>query len=438
MKGNSNMTRWIGAGLLVLTLLVLSANCLAGMAVSPLQQWVVVKPGGQAYFSITVANTIRGTATRPCRISVEVVDFTVSRQGKLSFGSNGNHNRSAVKWISFDSNEFVLEPGESKELKAKVSAPFSADGDYWAAVMVKLGNPKNQTKGVQVRLQTASGVFIHVARRNYIARGSVIDANVTVPEFNPEPASTGGGEPNKGKISGKDEQKQVFKISAELENDGLVAFIANGRALLYSGNWRRAASIPLYTSRRRIFPGDTRSFVGVMSQPLLPGLYKLRLVFEPTASEYGSNATGYRRKIIKDVQISVSDELARQWAESFTEDSIEMVEFHPEKLELVLNAGRFTTVRFLVANRGLSTVAIRCRQESDGLPEGWLELKSDEFALAPNTRHSEICYVRIPIDTQQGKYNGTIDVEVERSGLIVQGHSNVELHKIPVHITVNK
>ena len=436
MKRDCNIIRRIAAGFLILSLSALPANCLAGMAVSPLQQWVIVKPEEQASFSITVTNTNRGPETRPCKVSVKVVDFTVSPQGKLSFGEEQKHFRSAVEWISFDAGQFVLEPGESKELKAKVSVPASADGDYWAAVMVKLGNPQKREKGVQIALQTASGVFVHVARRNYIARGSVIDANVCMPEFGPE--QMGGEEPGLEEISQESQEGHTLKINAELKNDGLVAFIANGKAFLYSANWRRRASIPLYTSRRRIFPGDSRCFTGVMSQPLPTGRYKLRVFFDPVGAEYGDNTTGYRRKIIKDTELTIGDELARQWAENFTEDSIEMLELRPEELELTLNPGRFTTAQFLVANRGLSTVAIRCRQETDSLPEGWLEFKSDELALAPNTQRSVICIVRIPIDAQPGEYKGTIRVEAERSGLIVQGRSNVELRKIPIRIAVNK
>ena len=428
------MIRWIAVGFFTFIFLVLPADAIAGMAVSPLQQWVVVKPGKQASFSVTITNTNRSPETRPCIVNVSVVDFTVSPQGGLSFGKDVKHNRSAVSWISFDAGEFVLEPGESKEIKARVSAPSNADGDYWAAIMVELGNSKNQEKGLQIKLRTASGVFIHVARRNYIERGSVTDANVVIPEFGPQQSPT--EESALEQISQEVQKEQTLKINAELKNDGLVAFIANGKAFLYSGNWCRIGSIPLYTNRRRIFPGHTRCFTGVMSQPLSARHYKVRVFFD-VSSEHGNSVTKYKRKITKDMELSVSDELARQWAENFTEDSIQMLEIEPEELELELTPGRFTATRFLVANRGLNTVSIRCWLEEDELPEGWLKLKSVEFALAPNTRRNTICSIRVPTNAQPGEYKGTIHVEAERSGLIVQGKSNIELHKVPIHIAVS-
>ena len=428
MKRNSNVIRWITAVLLTYVLLVCSADSIAGMAVSPLQQWVTVKPGKQASFSVTVTNTNRGPETRPCTVSVSVVDFTVSPQGRLSFGAHLKHSRSAVEWITFNASEFILESGESKEIKARVSAPASADGDYWAAIMVKLDNSKKQNKGVMVNLQTASGVFVHVARRNYIERGSVTDANVVMPEFGQEEifSEESGWEEAIQEV----EKERAFRINAELKNDGLVAFLASGKAFLYSGNWRRAASIPLYTSRRRIFPGHSRWFSGLMSQPLPAGQYKLRVFFDCN-SKYG-------RKITRDMEFSISDALARQWAENFTDSDVQVVEIEPKELNLTLNPGRFTAARLLVANEALSTVCIRCRLEENGLPEGWLELKSAEVTLDKNMRRSVVCFVRIPTDAQPGQYKGTLHLEVERSGLTVQGKSNVERHEIPISVAVSE
>jgi len=429
MKRNSNVIRWITAALLVYVFLVSSSDSIAGMAVSPLQQWVTVKPGKEASFTLTVANTKREDETRPCTVSMSVVDFTVLPQGKLSFGAQLKHSRSAVEWITFNASEFILESGESKEIKAKVSAPLNADGDYWAAIMVKLDNSTEQNKGVKVNLQTASGVFVHVARRNYIERGSVIDANVVIPEFGREEvlAEESAWEETIQEV----EKERAFKINAELKNDGLVAFLASGKAFLYSGNWRRAASIPLYTSRRRIFPGHSRWFSGVMSQPLPAGQYKVRVFFD-CDSKYG-------RKITRDMEFSISDELARQWAENFTGSDVQVVEIEPKEVNLTLTAGRFTAARLLVANQGLSTVSIRCRlEEEDGLPEGWLELKSAEVTLAQNMRRSVVCLVRIPPDAQPGQYKGTLHLEVERSGLTVRGRSNCQRHEIPICVAVSE
>jgi hypothetical protein len=426
MKRNSTIANRIGAGFVALFFFILPANTFAGVAVSPIQQWVEVKPGRNVYFSIHVGNNKRGPQAYPCPVKVDVLDFTVSPQGKLSFGPEHKHRRSAVEWISFSESEMVLEPGESKEIKFNVSAPADADGDYWAAVMVGLGGSKKPQNGVQVNLQTASGVFVHVARRNYIERGSVIDANVILPEFDIANDLT---EKNAWEQVSEDIRKeQVFKVNAELKNDGLVAFLARGKAYLYSEGWRRIATVPLHSSRRRIFPGHTRRFIGEMTQPLPAGQYKLRVFF--------ASDSKYERKITRDMELFVSDDLAHRWAENFIEDDIKTLEVKPQELSLSLTPGRFTAARFQVANRGSSTVATRCRIEADGVQEDWLELKSSDFTLAPNMQRSAVCSVRVPEDMQPGKYNAIIHVEMERSGLTAHSRGNAEQYEIPVSIVV--
>ena len=425
MKKNSNIVCRIAAGLVPLIFLALPANVVAGIAVSPMQQWVEVKPGKEAFFTLTITNVNRGTETRPSAVDVNVVDFAVSSEGALSFGEELKHDRSAAGWIRFEAGEFTLDPGESKGLKAKVSAPPNADGDYWAAIMVCLVNPKRQEKGVNVVLRTASGVFVHVARRSYVERGSVIDANVIMPKFD--------SYQNFGEESGHKETpaERVLKVSTSLKNDGLVAVNTSAKAILYSANDRRTASIPLYARRRQILPGDTRYFSGVMSQPLPAGQYKMKLFFESDSK--------YSRKISKDLEFSVSDELARQWVDSFKDSGAQILGIEPNALKLTLTAGRFTTTQFTVANSNLSTVSVHCRQEKGGLPSGWLELKSSaEFTLDLNMHRSVACAVRVPPDTKPGEYKGIINVEVDSPGLVVKGKDKVELHKIPISITVNK
>jgi hypothetical protein len=428
MKRNSNIIGWIRTGFLATVFLVLPADCFAGMAVSPLKQWVEVKPGTEAFFSVTVTNANRGPETGPCTVYADVVDFTVSPEGQLSFGQEHKHGRSAVPWISLDAGKFVLEPGESKELRGKVSVPAGADGDYWAAIMLTLGNPKNQEKGIQVVLRTASGVFVRAARRNYIEQASITDVNVSLPRFAPEKDA-----PEKSarhQASQEAQADRALKINALLKNDGLVATEPNGKAFLYDGNSRRIGYIPLYASRRQILPGHPRWFTGVMAQPLAAGRYSVRVFFD-SGSKYGRTKT-------RDAEFSVSQELATQWAHNFTGDSRGTLELNPQKIDLALNPGRFTVTKLLIANTGSGTISVRCRMQNDQLQESWMKLDCSEFALAPNTRRNIICAVRIPADAQPQDYNATIQIEVERSGLTGQTENNVMLREIPVHMLVSR
>ncbi|MFA5239254.1 MAG: hypothetical protein WC476_06050 [Phycisphaerae bacterium] len=428
MKRNSPIYGFGGTWLIALFFFVLQQAALAGLAVSPLQQWVEVKPGKKATFTITLTNNKRDSQTRPCPVRIEVLDFAVSDKGRLAFGQEYKHPRSAVDWIKFKENEFTLEPGESRKTTATVTVPLDADGDYWAAVMIGQNDSMKDEKGVQVKLRTASGVFIHVTRRKYVERGSIIDANVVIPEFDTvgKPAEKIAAEQTAENLK----QNQVLKVEAELKNDGLVAFLARGKAYLYSDNWRRIAAIPLHASRRRVFPGDSRWFTGVMAQPLPAGQYKIR-VFLASDSKY-------ERQITKDMEFTISEDLASTWAKNFVAEDTQTLKIEPQQIELKLNPGRLTAANFQVANQGLGTIVANCRIESDKSNNNWIELKTTDFTLAPNGCRSVTSLFRIPSDAKPGPHNWTIYVEAERPGLTTQEQNNTEQHKIPVCVVVDE
>ena len=427
MKRNSGINSISGAGLAALFFFLLSGVGFAGLAVSPLQQNVEVKPGRKAKFSIILTNNDRGPQTVPCPVILDVLDFSVSDLGQLSFGEENSHDRSAVDWISFEETEFVLEPGESRAMVATVTAPNNADGDYWAAVMVKLGKSKVDEKGVQIKLQTACGIFIHVARRNYIERGTVIDGAVDVPDF----GSVGDISIDTSQDSvEEDSLPQVLKVNAELKNDGLVGFLARGKAYLYSDGWRRIATIPLHSSRRRVLPDDSRWFTGIMDQPLPAGDYKLRIFF--------ASDSKYRRTMTRDMEFSISGEDAVAWMANYVNsDSSDVLGVEPGNIALQLNPGRFTAARFQLANQTLGTILTNCTIKGEGVSADWIEIKTGDFTLAPNGRRSTACVVKIPPDAEAGEYNWTIHIETERPSLSSQGQDNIERYEIPVSVVVD-
>ena len=426
MKRNSIVFSFSGAGLIVLFFFILQNVAFGGLAVSPLQQEVEVKPGKKATFFITLTNNKRSEQTQPCPVRVNMQDFTVSDKGQLSFGPEYKHPRSAAGWISSEENEIVLEPGESRKVKFTASAPIDADGDYWAAAMIELGNSDSpEEKGVQVQFRTASGIFIHVARRNYTERGSVIEANVNIPKFNTTDNLT---EENASEPAPEETRKnQVLEINAELKNDGLVAFLARGKAYIYSDGWRRVATVPLYASRRQVLPGDSRWFTGVMAQPLPAGQYKLRTFFSPDSK--------YRRKMTKDMEFTISEDAANRWAENFVSDDTQSLKVEPQQIKLQLNPGRTTTANFQISNPSLSTIVANCRVEGSN---DWLELKITDFTLAPNAQRSTACMVKIPSGAQPGQYNWIIHVEMERSGLTDKEQNNIEQSQILVSVVIDE
>jgi hypothetical protein len=401
---------------------------LGGIAVSPLQQWVTVKPGKEAFFAVTVTNTIREQQTSPQTVAIELVNFEITPQGGISFGKEFTHPRSALKLITLqdDDGQFVLEPGQSRQIKAKVSAPINADGDYWGAVMIKIINPQKNAKGVTVNLQTASGIFIHVPRKNYTPQGVISNANITLPDFSENT------DPNQATDV---LQKSTLQITAELKNNGVVTFLGNGKAYLYTDKMKRFASIPLYTMRRQTFPGQSRMFTGVLSDAIAPGAYKMRVIFEPVLQLNEGDVKDSGRTFYKDLTFTVSRELAAEWSKKSSSSKTQHLKYEPEELKLTVTPGRFTSVSVLVENSGVNTVTMKMSFDKTVVKD-WFKSESDHTTFGPNMKRNIVFSLNIPKDVEAGDYTGVLILEAERSGINTEDVT--EKMKIPIMIKIVK
>jgi hypothetical protein len=415
-------------GMIAVILGITVESAFGGIAVSPLQQWITVKPGKEAFFAVTVTNTIRDQQASPQTVAVELVNFEITPQGGISFGKEFTHSRSALQLITFqdDQGQFILAPGQSKEIKAKVSAPINADGDYWAAMMIKLVNPQKDVRGVTVKLQTASGIFIHVPRRNYTSQGVIGNADITLPDFseNMDPNQTTA-----------DSQKATLQVNAELKNNGVVTFLGNGKAYLYTDKMKRFAAIPLHTIRRQIFPGQSRIFSGVLSDAIAPGTYKMRVIFEPVLQVNEGDTADNGRTVFKDLDFTVSRELAGQWSKKDSSNKTQQIKCEPQELKLTVTAGRFTSVSLLAENSGLDTVTMKMSFDKTAVKD-WFSSESDYTSFGPNMKRNIVFSLNIPKDVQTGDYTGTLVLEAERSGINTQ--DVIEKTKIPIKITIVK
>jgi hypothetical protein len=387
-----------------------------------MQQQVVVKPGGEAEFAITVEYVRRSPEDARTRVKVEVVDFFVSRDGALSFGPETQHARSAVQWIALDAQELVLEPGQTKKMTGKVSAPPSADGDYWAAILMTMGGQKHE-QGVNVILRTAAAVFVRAARRNYTPRPTIRAVDVSPPQFDEQVVAMvhDTSEETDATTHGP-----ALTVQADVTNTGLVGFAASCKAYVYLGGRRRLAAIPLHALRRQILPGHERRFVGIMPTPLPAGEYTVRFTLEAD-----SNAAS---RAFREATFRIGADVAQRWKESFQRQNLPHLQIEPRRISQVLTPGRFTAVGISITNRSGATMEVRCRTAEGDLTDGWLDASPTEFTLAPGMRHSIVCRFRTPLDAKEGLYSAALAIEGESAGLVQE--SRREQYGIPVSIEV--
>ncbi|HBG25497.1 MAG: hypothetical protein A2Y10_14570 [Planctomycetes bacterium GWF2_41_51] len=424
MARKAQVERNIGTLLATLFCFILQQTVFAGVAVSPLTQQIEVKPGKKANFTISLSNNQRNQNSSPCPVKIDILDFAVSDKGVLSFGPEHKHARTASSWITFDENQIVLQPGESRQVKGTITAPIDADGDYWASAMVSIGETKENEKGIKVQLRTATGLFIRVARRTHTERGNITDVNITMPTFDAGPNKKDLSEAELYKLN----EKQSLKIETKLKNEGLISIPAVGKAIVYNEKMKKIATIPLYASRNNVLPGDSRWFTGIMSQPLPAGEYKLRTFFTSESN---------KRQIMKESEFTISDDLAKVWTKNIgSENNVTKLQFDPEKIELKLNPGRFTSANLQIKNQGLNTIAASCRIENSKYD--WVNLKKTDFTLAPNSGSSIPCSVKVPSDAKAGTYDWMILIEMEQSGLESQSQKQAIQYRVPVSVVIDE
>jgi len=390
----------------------------AGVAVAPMQQWVYLRPGEEAPFSLTLTNVPRSHSA-PIAMTVEVTDFGVSPDGTLSFGPEKAHERSAVRWIRLDAGTLVLGPSESRKVEGTVRAPPNAEGDYWAAVLVTLDGPRGG-RGVNLVLRTASGVFVRVSRGGATPRPVIRNLEITLPRLSADEDSVASN------VAGRDEQ--AFRLSVEAINDGIYSFEATGIATLYRDGRRKVATIPLHTSRRRILPGDMRRLIGVLASPLPAGSYTAKVIL--TASD------AVTRRAFAEQNLEISPDLAGRWAQVPSSARTPGLTVERTALQYVLSPGRFTADSILIRNGSDSTMSVRCSYAPVSLPDAWVALSPTEFTLGPCMQRSVACRLNIPDGIEPGEYTGDVLFEAQVASL--EGTCDRSLRRLPVAITLQR
>ena len=390
----------------------------AGIAVSPLQQEVIARPGGEASFLIQLKNvqrTLRPSAEEVC---LEVVDFAVSPDGAIAFGPETAHNRSAKNWIRLDADRIVLEPGEARQVKSTVTVPHSASGDHWAAVMMTFGPPETQA-GVNVVLRTASGVFVRVAGHGHVARPRIRSLTVALPSLD-----------QSGREAPLDAEQDhlCLRVLADVLNEGQVSFQASGAVAFYLDGRRKVASVPLSAPRMRVLPGDSRLSEGVLAVPLPPGKYVARCALE--ARDHPG------RMSFAETEFALTEELTALWQSRRPEERARDIHVDPAEVRVTAQPGRFTAFAVVIANEASSTVNVKASLEHGSIPKGWLKLDPAEFALAPRSRRSLVCRFSLPRDARPDLYEGRVLVSVEMGGLA--GTEKKAPHELPILLTVSE
>jgi len=381
----------------------------AGITVSPLKQEVTVAPGRTGTFRISVTNKARSPLAVPRTVSLEVMDFLVSRQGALSFSKPGSCKRSASDWIKISAATITLKPGEGREVPFEISVPYSARGEYYSAIMVTLAQRRKKERGVSVGFRIASGVFLTIPGRTFPKLAEVVECSAT-----PTEADESGA------------RKKSLRISAALRNRGQVRFEATGEGRIYGPDRKLVARLPLETKRPRVLPGDTRLFTARLAEPLPAGEYEVRARFQ-----YGSQWSNARAR----AAFTITPAFAERWNAQRSPETPETdavpagLAMQPDSVSTKMSPGGFRRVAVAVTSRYPNDVRVEARfWGSDDSPDvaDWVTLAPTPFVLRPGGKQAVVATMRIPPEaagTPHGKVvfrvEGVDDRNADRSDFTV-------------------
>ena len=135
------------------------------LLVSPLRMEVSSYPGVVTR-EITVKN---GDAYNKSIVSVYCKDWDLDENGKIQYHDVGAIDGSCSGWMTLNPAEFVLEPGEVKEIRVTFEIPPESAGGYWSVIFFEGKPPEEEEWTPLVRLAGRIGIttYLEVAGTSF-------------------------------------------------------------------------------------------------------------------------------------------------------------------------------------------------------------------------------------------------------------------------------
>lgn len=173
-----------------------------------------------------------------------------------------------TQWLSLDTAEITLNPGEEKEVTITINVPPNATpGSHFGGMFVSLEPPRMRSTGAAVGYEVANIISIRVA-------GDAVE-NAQIRSF-----STGNF------IYGKPE----VDFTARIENKGTVLVRPIGPLEIYNMFGKRVAMLTMNENKGGVFPGAERTFDITWTHDG-PGFGRYQAVLSMVYGDQGRQAT---------------------------------------------------------------------------------------------------------------------------------------------------
>lgn len=171
--------RWLLILAIFIGIIFFDTYAYAGIGLSPLLQELSVAVGEEQVFYLNLFYSVRKPTAEKIGVRLSVMDFSVARNGALSFIEADTTKWSCASWIQINPTALVLNPGEHKKIECRISVPRYVRGERYAAIIADIGSPTAvRGSGVAIQFRIASGVFLTIPGRIFRKKARISELKV--------------------------------------------------------------------------------------------------------------------------------------------------------------------------------------------------------------------------------------------------------------------
>ncbi len=239
----------------------------AGIGIKPAKIEEGMEPGQSKKYSMTVTNL----SDVQEKYYIFTRDITGVQDGGVPVYAEEGAEKTGyelTQWITLDTEEVVLEPGQEKEIQIVIDVPeFATPGSHFGAVFVSKTSPKLRKTGASVGYQVANIITIRVA-------GDAV-VNAQIRQF-----STGNYIYGDTKVD----------FHAKIENEGTVLVRPVGPLEIYNMFGKRVEVLTFNEKKAAVFPKSTRKF-DITWEDEGPGFGRYQAVLSLVYGDQGQKST---------------------------------------------------------------------------------------------------------------------------------------------------
>jgi len=241
----------------------------------------------QPEYSLTYFNNTKAAIS----LSLSAQDFTELEDSyKISFlegKDDSNYKYSLSSWISFESKNIELDPGETKSVRIFIDKNRITEGGHYASILAEIQQPEAQGQ-VAVKAVLSSLLFVRASTGKEIEDGKISDFNAL-----------------------RDGIEYPNEYEVRFQNNGNVDVIPYGVIQVFDPLGNLVAHGPFNTDSLDAMPESIRRYqatVTTYQKILFPGIYtaKVSLKFGKTNQTATASVRFFSQGMFDFVQLAIA------------------------------------------------------------------------------------------------------------------------------------